>query len=94
MTVKLKILDIANVSYDKNAYKLFFGTLNNEIRLQIIHALIKRPKNVTQLTKELGFDHTTISKNLKRLETCGFVHKRKKEKFSVYSLNKKPYCLF
>ena len=73
----------------KTPYKLFFGTLGNQIRLQILHALIKRPKNVTELTDELGFDQTTVSKSLKRLETCGFVHNSKKGKFSVYSLNKR-----
>ena len=72
----------------KTPYKLFFDTLGNDIRLKILHALVKRPKNVSELTKELGFDQTTISKNLKRLETCGFVHNSKKGKYSIYSLNK------
>lgn len=72
----------------KTPYKLFFDTLGNDIRLKVLHTLIKGPKNVTQLTEDLRFDQTTISKNLKRLETCGFVHNRKKGKYSVYSLNK------
>ncbi|MBI4010195.1 MAG: winged helix-turn-helix transcriptional regulator, partial [Candidatus Aenigmarchaeota archaeon] len=70
-------------------YKLFFGTLGNQIRLQILHALIKRPKNVTELTDELGFDQTTISKNLKRLATCRFITNKKAGKYNIYSLNKK-----
>lgn len=72
----------------KTPYKLFFSTLGNDIRLKILHELVKMPKNVTELTNELGFDQTTISKNLKRLETCGFVRNRKKGKHSIYSLNK------
>ncbi len=73
----------------KIPYKLFFGTLGNEMRLQILHALVRRQKNVTELTNELGFDQTTISKNLKRLTECGFVHNSRKGKHSIYSLNKK-----
>lgn len=69
-------------------YKLFFGTLGNEIRLSILHALVRRPKNVTELTNELGVDQTTISKNLKRLETCNFVHNSKEGKHSIYALNR------
>ena len=73
----------------KTPYKLFFGTLGNEIRLKILHSLVKRPKNVSELTNELGYDQTTISKNLKRLETCSFVYNSRKGKHSIYSLNKK-----
>ena len=72
----------------KTPYKLFFGTLSNGVRLRILQALIKKPKNVTELTNELGFDQTTISKNLKRLTTCEFVHNTRKGKHSIYSLNK------
>jgi len=73
----------------KTPYKLFFGTLGNEIRIQILHALIDKPKNVTELTKELRVDQTTISKNLKRLQTCSFVYNKKEGKNSIYSLNEK-----
>ncbi|MBI1978681.1 MAG: winged helix-turn-helix transcriptional regulator [Candidatus Aenigmarchaeota archaeon] len=73
----------------KTPYKLFFGTLSNEIRLKILHALAEKPKNVTQLTNELGFDQTTVSKNLKRLATCQFITNKKIGKHSIYSLNKK-----
>ncbi len=72
----------------KTPYKLFFSTLGNDMRLKILHALIKKSKNVTELTNELGFDQTTISKNLKRLEMCDFVHNSRKGKYSIYSLNK------
>ena len=72
----------------KTPYKLFFSTLSNEIRLEMLHALMKKSKNVTQLTNELGFDQTTVSKNLKRLATCQFVINKRIGKNSIYSLNK------
>lgn len=73
----------------KKPYKLFFGTLANQQRLDIINLLRKGSKNVSQICKELGFNQTTTSHNLKRLETCGFVFAKKDGKERVYSLNKK-----
>ena len=72
----------------KTPYKLFFGTLSNEVRLKVLHALMKTPKNVTQLTDELGYDQTTISKSLKRLAECQFITNKRLGKNSIYSLNK------
>lgn len=72
----------------KTPYDLFFSTLGNQTRLAILHALMKGPKNVTRLTKELGFDQTTVSHNLRRLTICGFVHKNKNGRYRVYSLNR------
>ena len=70
------------------AYELFFGTLDNLNRLKIINLLRKRDKNVSQISKELNFNQTTVSHNLKRLEKCGFVKVEKKGKLHYYSLNK------
>lgn len=69
-------------------YKIFFGTLGNKTRLEIIHALRNGPLNVTQLTKKLPFKQSTISHNLKRLVNCQFVHIQRKGQFHYYSLNK------
>ncbi len=72
----------------KKPYKLFFGTLANEQRLKIINFLRKGPKNVTQICKELNFNQTTVSHNLRRLKTCSFIFNKKKGKERIYSLNK------
>ena len=72
----------------KKPYELFFTTLANEQRLQIINLLRKGPKNVTQICKELSFNQTTVSHNLRRLKTCSFVFNRKNGKERIYSLNK------
>ncbi len=73
----------------KKPYKLFFGTLANEQRLEIINLLRKGPKNVTQICKELKFNQTTVSHNLRRLKACSFVFSKKNGKERVYSLNAK-----
>ena len=73
----------------KKAYKIFFGTLANENRIRLINALRKETKCVHEITKELGFNQTTVSHNLKRLLRCGFVFVEKKGAHRYYSLNKK-----
>jgi len=71
----------------KAPYKLFFSTLGNRTRLEILFALRQKPKNVSQLTKELGCDQTTVSHNLQRLVKCSFVYFEKKGKERYYSIN-------
>ncbi len=73
----------------EKAYKLFFGTLANKNRLKIINLLRKGSKCVNEITKELNFNQTTVSHNLKILQKCGFVFVEKKGKHRYYSLNKK-----
>jgi len=73
----------------EKAYKIFFGTLNNKNRLKIINLLRKGKKCVDEISKELKFNQTTVSHNLKRLLHCGFVFVEKKGKHRYYSLNKK-----
>ena len=73
----------------KETYGIFFGTLANKNRLQIINLLRKDKKCVTEICNELKFNQTTVSHNLKRLLRCGFVFAEKKGKYRYYSLNKK-----
>jgi len=72
----------------KKPYELFFQTLANQQRLGIINLLRRGPKNVTQICKELDFNQTTVSHNLRRLKTCSFVSVKKNSKERIYSLNK------
>jgi len=73
----------------ETAYKIFFGTLANNNRLKIINLLRKGSKCVDEISKELNFNQTTVSHNLKRLLHCGFVFVEKKGKKRSYTLNKK-----
>ena len=73
----------------KSPYKIFFHTLGNKTRLEIIHALRDKPMNVSELTKKLPYKQSTISHNLKRLVSCEFVHVQRKGLYRYYSLNKK-----
>jgi len=71
------------------SYKLFFHALNNEGRLSIIELLKKAPKNVQELSTEIGMEQSLLSHNLKCLSDCGFVNILKDGNFRVYSINKK-----
>jgi len=73
----------------EKAYGIFFGTLANKNRLKIINLLRKGTKCVNEICNNLGFNQTTVSHNLKRLERCGFVFVEKKGKHRYYSLNQK-----
>lgn len=70
-------------------YKLFFGTLANQHRLEIINLLRNRSKNVSQICRELDLNQTTTSHNLMKLKRCGFVFVKQTGKERTYSLNKK-----
>jgi DNA-binding transcriptional ArsR family regulator len=70
-------------------YRLFFSSLSNPNRLQIITLLRRGKKNVTEISNALGFEQTMVSHNLKRLERCGMVFKEKKGRHRYYMLNRK-----
>jgi len=63
--------------------------LGNTTRLEIIQALRDGELNVTELTKKLSYQQSTISHNLNRLAACHFVHVRHNGQRRYYSLNKK-----
>lgn len=80
----------------RQPYRTFFGTLANQCRLDIIEALKDAPMNVTGISKIAKMNQSTVSHNLQRLQTCGFVFVRPKGKERVYELNKetiKPLLL-
>ena len=70
-------------------YELFFGSLANPNRLQILNILRDGPKGVTQICEITGFEQTMVSHNLKRLEQCGMVFVEPQGKQRIYSLNQK-----
>ena len=49
--------------------------------------LLKRPMNVTQLTKKSGLEQSAVSHHLKRLKLCRFVEMKVNGKERVYSVN-------
>lgn len=70
------------------SYKMFFKAFSNRTRFALIRALRKKPKSVTQLVRETGFEQSRISHNLKCLIDCGFVENNRRGKSVIYSLNK------
>ena len=67
----------------------FVATLCGKSRMQILKSIKHKAKNVTELSKELGINQSTLSHNLKQLENCGIVAVEKKKKYRYYSLNGK-----
>lgn len=71
------------------AYKIFFTSLANPNRLQIVNILRQGSKNVSEICQTTGFEQTMVSHNLQRLERCGMVFVEQKGKKRYYTLNHK-----
>ena len=71
------------------SYRLFLKALSNNTRFEIIKLLRKSPKHVSDICKELGFEQSRISHNLRCLIDCGFVNVKWSGKNRVYSLDAK-----
>lgn len=72
----------------EKTYMVFFKTLCNETRLNIILCLEKSPKHVSQIIKETNMEQSRVSHNLQCLVKNGFVTVEQKGKQRVYTLNK------
>lgn len=75
-------------SFSNEAYYLFFSTLASRTNLAIIDVLRKKPKNVSEISKELNQQKTVILHHIKQLEHCAVVHSEKSKAEQLYSLNK------
>ncbi len=70
-------------------YEKFFKTLSNKTRFDITKLLMKGQKSVNEISRELKFEQSRVSHNLKILEYYGFVTLKCKGKQRIYSLDKK-----
>lgn len=71
-------------------YALFFQSLANQTRMQILDLLaVKGNMGVSQICDELGMEQTLISHNLKCLTFCGLVTSSREGKSRIYSVNAK-----
>lgn len=72
----------------EDRYDVFFNTLANRKRLKLLDYLSSSGEaNVTEIVEALDLNQPTVSQNLKRLESCGFVDRRKDGKERIYSIN-------
>ncbi len=72
-----------------STYKLFFGALATDSRLHILNALRHKPRCVSDICEDTGYEQSLVSHNLKILEHHGMVFCEKKGKFRYYKLNEK-----
>ena len=69
-------------------HKLFFETLGNQTRWEIVHLLFNKPYRATDIAKKLSYEQSLVSHHLRRLETCGFVKADPNGTERIYRLNK------
>ncbi len=72
-----------------NAYHIFFGSLANPLKIEIITYLKEKPSSVTELVKKLNVEQSKLSHALTSLKHCHIVEVKKDGKSRIYSLNKK-----
>lgn len=70
-----------------NSYYLFFNTISNKTRMNIVDALMKGEKSVGDICEEIKEEQSKVSHNLKRLMDCNFITVKKEGKKRIYSLN-------
>lgn len=70
------------------AYHIFFQTLSNELRINIVTALRRKEMSVGELSQKLGVEQSKISHALASLRCCSVVVSRQEGKRRIYSLNK------
>jgi len=68
---------------------IFFETLGNKTRWDIVYLLKQRSYRATEIGEKLGYEQSLVSHHLRRLETCGFVSFTQKGNKRVYKLNTK-----
>lgn len=73
----------------REPHRIFFETLGNQTRWDIVNLLQQGAYNVTDIAAELGYEQSLISHHLKRLTTCGFVKVKPNGTERIYTLNKK-----
>ena len=67
---------------------IFFRKLSNPLRIKIIESLSKKPKTVSQLSKDINVEQSKLSHALKSLRLCNIVNAKQKGKNRIYSLDK------
>lgn len=67
---------------------MFFNTLSNKLRMDIIESLLNKEKTVNELCKGLRVEQSKLSHSLKSLKECNVVKSRVSGKNRVYSVNK------
>ena len=73
---------------EEDIQMLFFKTIANRARLQIVNSLKEKAKNVNEICKDTGYEQSLVSHNLRVLKDTGFVEVKQEGKYRVYSLEK------
>jgi len=82
---------MSNLS-NEEVYALFFKIMANKDRLKIMNSVSDKPKTVTQICNDTGFEQTWVSHSLRLLRERGIVGARREGKYIYYKLdnNVKP----
>ena len=71
----------------KNNCNLFFETIGNKLKLEIILKLKKKDTYVNELSASLNQERSKVSHALRSLLDCGFIFAKKVGKRRIYYIN-------
>ena len=74
---------------EKCNYHIFFKTLGNKLRIDIVSELKEKEMSVKELGKKLKVEQSKLSHSLKCLKDCNLVECKQSGKNRIYSLNQK-----
>lgn len=63
-----------------------FKALGEPARLQLLQALRRGEKSVSELVELTGLGQANVSKHLQQLHQCGYLTRRKEGTFAYYSI--------
>lgn len=69
-------------------HRIFFETLGNHTRWEIVRLLKRREMRATAIAERLGCEQSLVSHHLRRLERCGFLRCSPNGRERVYALNR------
>jgi DNA-binding transcriptional ArsR family regulator len=70
-----------------DSYYIFFDTISNKTRMNIIDSLMKKPKSVNEICADIKEEQSKVSHSLKRLMDCNFLNVQREGKKKIYALN-------
>jgi len=75
-------------SHMRSRCHLFFETLGNKLKIDIILKLKEGPLSVNELAEKIGQERSSVSHALISFSDCGFARAKNDGKKRIYSLNK------
>ena len=73
---------------DEEVYTILLKVMSNKDRFRIMNSVSDKPKTVTQICKDTGFEQTWVSHSLRLLRNNRMVETKREGKYIYYKLDR------